>query len=171
MQGTLAAISETPTAAVPSEATLDALDKLTADPKNVVYIISGRDAPFLMQHMGHLKKLGMSAEHGGFLRAPGVDEWTNLAEALDMRWMQEAEEIFQSYTERTTGSFLEVKKTSITWHYRAADPEWGASQSKECLDLLENDLARKHPVEVLEGKKNLEVRPIAINKVRSPGSS
>ncbi|KZV98162.1 glycosyltransferase family 20 protein [Exidia glandulosa HHB12029] len=162
--GTLTPIVKTPSAAVPSDATLEALERLSADPKNVVYIISGRDTSFLMQHMGHIKNLGMSAEHGGFLRAPGVEEWTNLAETLDMSWMAEAEEIFRYYTERTTGSFVEIKKTSITWHYRATDPEWGAFQSKQCLDLLENNLAPKRPIEVLMGKKNLEVRPVAINK-------
>ncbi|EJD51124.1 trehalose 6-phosphate phosphatase [Auricularia subglabra TFB-10046 SS5] len=162
--GTLTPIVKVPSAAVPSEATLEALEKLAADPKNVVYIISGRDAPFLIQHLGHIQNLGMSAEHGGFLRAPGVEEWTNLAESLDMSWMTEVEEVFRYYTERTTGSFIEVKKSSITWHYRATDPEWGAFQSKQCLDLLENNLAPKRPIEVLVGKKNLEVRPIAINK-------
>jgi trehalose-6-phosphatase len=28
-------------------------------------------------------------------------------------------------SQRTTGSHIEVKKSSITWHYRASDPEWG----------------------------------------------
>ena len=31
--------------------------------------------------------------------------------------------------------------------------------------LLENNLMPKRPIEVLVGKKNLEVRPIAVNKV------
>ena len=37
-------------------------------------------------------------------------------------------------------------------------------QCRQCQDLLENNLARKRPIEVLVGKKNLEVRPIAVNK-------
>jgi trehalose 6-phosphate synthase/phosphatase len=57
-----------------------------------------------------------------------------------------------------------VKKSSITWHYRGADPEWGLFQCRQCQDLLENNLANKRPIEVLVGKKNLEVRPIAVNK-------
>lgn len=66
--------------------------------------------------------------------------------------------------QRTTGSHIEVKKSSITWHYRSSDPEWGLFQCHQCQDLLENNLARKRPIEVLVGKKNLEVRPIAVNK-------
>jgi len=150
--------------AVPSEAALEALERLCADPKNLVYIISGRDGDFLTQYLGHIKGLGMSAEHGGFMRAPGETTWTNFTEVLDMSWLNEVEEIFKYYTERTTGSHIEVKKSSITWHYRASDPEWGLFQCRQCQDLLENNLSRKRPIEVLVGKKNLEVRPIAINK-------
>ena len=111
--------------ATPSEATLEALDKLSQDPKNLVYIISGRDGAFLEQHLGHLTNVGFSAEHGGFVRERGSTEWVNFTKNLDMSWMSEVEEIFRYYTERTTGSHIEVKKSSITWHYRSADPEWG----------------------------------------------
>jgi trehalose 6-phosphate synthase/phosphatase len=111
--------------AIPSEDTLAALTALSADPRNLVYIISGRDSAFLEQHLGHIRTVGMSAEHGGFIRAPGSNEWTNFTESIDMSWMNEVLEIFKYYTERTTGSHLEVKKSSITWHYRATDPEWG----------------------------------------------
>ncbi|KAI0041612.1 glycosyltransferase family 20 protein [Auriscalpium vulgare] len=162
--GTLAPIVKTPSMAVPSADTLAALTQLSADPKNLVYIISGRDGAFLEEHLGHIGGLGMSAEHGGFMRPPGVKEWTNFTESLDMEWMGEVLEVFKYYTERTTGSHIEVKKSSITWHYRATDPEWGQFQCRQCQDLLENNVAHKRPIEVLVGKKNLEVRPIAINK-------
>ncbi|KAF5369086.1 hypothetical protein D9758_002906 [Tetrapyrgos nigripes] len=162
--GTLAPIVKVPSMAVPSEETLSALKQLCDDPKNIVYIISGRDGEFLEQHLGQLKKLGFSAEHGGFVREPGNDQWMNFTEALDMSWMTEVHEVFRYYTERTTGSHIEVKKSSITWHYRATDPEWGQFQCRQCQDLLENNLAHKRPIEVLVGKKNLEVRPIAVNK-------
>ncbi|KAJ7193542.1 trehalose 6-phosphate phosphatase [Mycena pura] len=163
--GTLAPIVRDPSMATPSAATLAALEKLTADPRNVVYIISGRDGAFLETHLGHIPLVGFSAEHGGFVREPGVGKsWTNFTEKLDMSWMSEVEEVFRYYTERTTGSHIEVKKSSITWHYRASDPEWGQFQCRQCQDLLENNLAHKRPIEVLVGKKNLEVRPLAVNK-------
>ncbi|KAG8968873.1 threalose-6-phosphate phosphatase [Tulasnella sp. 419] len=162
--GTLTPIVKVPSAAVPSKSTLLALSKLAEDPKNVVYIISGRDSPFLIQHLGHLSKVGFSAEHGCFVRIPGSSEWSNLTKTLDMSWMSEVEGIFKYYTERTTGSFIERKQSSVTWHYRASDPEWGNFQCKQCLDLLETNLVPKRPIEVLVGKKNLEVRPIAVNK-------
>lgn len=111
--------------AIPTPATLEALSSLAADPANLVYIISGRDSAFLEQHLGHIKNLGFSAEHGGFVREPNSTEWVNFTATLDMGWMEEVAEVFRYYTERTTGSHIETKKSSITWHYRGSDPEWG----------------------------------------------
>ncbi|KAG6327748.1 hypothetical protein ID866_11341 [Astraeus odoratus] len=164
--GTLTPIVKTPSMALPSPDALLALTKLASDPANIVYIVSGRDQAFLETHLGHIRHLGMSAEHGGFIREPqnGEREWVNFTEKLDMSWMEEVAEVFRYYTERTTGSHIEVKKSSITWHYRSSDPEWGLFQCRQCQDLLENNLVPKRPIEVLVGKKNLEVRPIAVNK-------
>ncbi|KAN0082830.1 Trehalose-phosphatase [Tylopilus felleus] len=79
--------------------------------------------------------------------------------------MDKVAEIFRYYTERTTGIHIEIKKSSITWHYRASDPEWGLFQCRRCQDLLENNLAHKRSIEVFVGKKNLQVRPLAVNKI------
>lgn len=125
VQGTLTPIVRTPSMALPSVDALNALAKLTSDPANVVYIVSGRDQAFLEEHLGHLPRLGMSAEHGGFIRSPDSAEWKDFTADLDMGWMGEVAEIFRYYTERTTGSHIETKKSSITWHYRSTDPEWG----------------------------------------------
>ncbi|KAK0557107.1 hypothetical protein OC846_000754 [Tilletia horrida] len=163
--GTLTPIVKDPEAALPSKELLVALQTLTEDPRNVMFIISGRDERFLSKHLGHLRGIGFSAEHGCFVKEPGSDQWSNLTKDLDMSWMAEVKKVFQYYTERTAGSNIEQKKSSITWHYRNADPDYGSFQAKECQAHLENlttqnDLA----VEVLVGKKNLEVRPLAVNK-------
>ncbi|KAJ6470501.1 trehalose 6-phosphate phosphatase [Mycena sanguinolenta] len=131
--GTLAPIIKMLSMAIPPAATLTALERLSADPRNVVYIISGRDGEFLEQHLGHLKHVEFSAEHGGFMREPGQGQgtWVNLTEKLDMSWMSKMEEIFRYYTECTTGSVVEMKKSSIAWHYRASDPEWGLFQYRQ----------------------------------------
>lgn len=162
--GTLTPIVKVPAHAVPTERTRNAIAALCKDPKNIVYLISGRDGDFLEEHWGHLDRLGLSAEHGSFVKQPGEEDFINMTEALDMSWMSEVEEIFKYYTERTTGSTIEVKKASITWHYRNSDPDFGEFQCKQALDLLESSLAPRRPIEVLVGKKNLEVRPLAVNK-------
>ncbi|KAF9953593.1 threalose-6-phosphate phosphatase, partial [Modicella reniformis] len=162
--GTLTPIRKTPGAAVPQEHMLKALKALAANPHNVVWIISGRDQKVLEEWLGGVDNLGFSAEHGSFMRQPGSQKWINLTESLDMSWKNDVIEIFTYYTERTQGSFIEHKQSSLTWHYRMADPEFGAFQAKECQNHLENAVLSKLPVEILVGKKNLEVRPTIVNK-------
>lgn len=191
--GTLTPIVKVPSQAVPSKSLLSSLEKLAADPRNVVYIISGRDGDFLSQHLGHIKNLGFSAEHGSFLKPPGASDWHNLTEHIDMSWTTDVEEIFRcmsalfvfldarlapaldlallmplscscpDYEARTTGSFVEKKRASVTFHYRNADPEYGEFQAKECQALLDT-MVEKLPIDVLVGKKNLEVRPAHTHK-------
>jgi trehalose 6-phosphate synthase/phosphatase len=101
--GTLTPIVRDPAAAIPSERVLQGLKVLAADPNNAVWIISGRDQEFLSHHLGHITRLGFSAEHGSFMRHPGSGEWENLAEKFDMGWQVEVMEVFQKYTDRVPG--------------------------------------------------------------------
>ncbi|KAK3346378.1 glycosyltransferase family 20-domain-containing protein [Lasiosphaeria hispida] len=162
--GTLTPIVREPSAAVPSERVIVSLKALAADPRNAVWIISGRDQEFLNQHLGHISELGFSAEHGSFMKHPGSATWENLAETFDMGWQEEVLEVFQQFTDRVPGSFIERKRCALTWHYRLADPEQGIHMARECQKELESTVARRWDVEVMAGKANLEVRPTFINK-------
>ncbi|KAG1148889.1 hypothetical protein G6F37_003012 [Rhizopus arrhizus] len=162
--GTLAPIVSVPTDAKPSLDMLKYLQALCDDPRNDVWVVSGRDQACLEEWLGGIKNLGLSAEHGCFWKAAGSNQWMNVLEDIDMSWKKDVTEIFDYYTERTEGSFVEHKKSSITWHYRMADEEYGEFQAKECQNHLENSVVSKMPVEILVGKKNLEVRPMMVNK-------
>lgn len=60
--GTLTPIRKTPNAAVPPPEMLKAMEVLVSDPKNYVFVISGRDQACLDNWLGHIKGLGLSAE-------------------------------------------------------------------------------------------------------------
>lgn len=162
--GTLTPIVSVPSDAQPSPEMLSYLQTLCNDERNNVWVVSGRDQVCLEEWLGSIKNLGLSAEHGCFVKAAGEDHWTDVLNNIDMTWKKDVTEIFNYYTERTEGSFVEHKKSSITWHYRMADEEYGEFQAKECQNHLENSVVSKMPVEILVGKKNLEVRPMMINK-------
>ncbi|RVD89325.1 uncharacterized protein DFL_000338 [Arthrobotrys flagrans] len=162
--GTLTPIVKDPQAAIPTDKIIRTIKTLASDPKNNVWIVSGRDQAFLEQWMGDIAELGFSAEHGSFVRQPRDSEWVNLTEKFDMSWQKDVLDIFQYYTERTQGSFIERKRCALTWHYRRADPDYGAFQARECQSHLENTVMQKYDVEVMTGKANLEVRPTFVNK-------
>jgi trehalose 6-phosphate synthase/phosphatase len=162
--GTLTPIVKDPSHAVPSDRVFRTLKALAADPANKVWIISGRDQEFLATHLGEISELGLSAEHGSFIREPNSHHWENLTETMDMSWQKNVMEVFQHYTEKTQGSFIERKKIALTFHYRRSDPEYGAYMARECQKHLERTVAKQFDVEVMTGKANLEVRPRFVNK-------
>jgi trehalose 6-phosphate synthase/phosphatase len=104
--GTLTPIVQDPQAAIPSDRVIRTLKTLAADPNNAVWIISGRDQTFLDDNMGHVPELGLSAEHGSFMRQPRSNVWENLTETTDMSWQAEVIEVFQDYSERTQGTLI-----------------------------------------------------------------
>jgi trehalose-phosphatase len=115
---------------------------LAAQPNTLVYILSGRART-------HLDKwfegtgVGLSAEHGCFLKHPPLvphrtstaaaaaggnteSGWIRLVNQFDDSWRDIIRPLFQHYTERTPGSFIEEKEINLTWHYRNTDPEFGS---------------------------------------------
>lgn len=62
----------------PTAELLASLAALTADPANVVYIVSGRRRALLDDWFGSLPQLGCAAEHGAYLRPPGSSDWEEL---------------------------------------------------------------------------------------------
>lgn len=162
--GTLTPIVRDPNAAIPSAKLYNILKELSADPKNEIWIISGRDQEFLEKWIGSkFPNIGLSAEHGCFMKRLGSKSWINLTESFDMSWQYEVEKIFAKYTEKTPGSFTEKKKVALTWHYRKSDPEFGIFQAEKCKAELISNLGH-YDVEVMSGKANLEVRPKFVNK-------
>ena len=65
-------------------------------------------------------------------------------------------EIFEEFARRTPGSMVETKRSSVAWHYRSSDPEYGAFQANELLAVLEDTL-KNRPYHVLRGNQVIEV--------------
>lgn len=162
--GTLTPIVQDPAAAIPTAKLYTILDKLSADPKNQIWIISGRDQEFLNQWMGSKNKnLGLSAEHGCFIKDVGMSEWINLAEQVDMSWQDRVAKVMEHFTNKTPGSFIEKKAVAYTWHYRRTVPELGEYNAAELKKQL-LAFSDEYDFDVMDGKANIEVRPRFVNK-------
>ncbi|EGC36760.1 glycosyltransferase [Dictyostelium purpureum] len=160
--GTLTPLVRLPSQAMPSKHLIDTLAKLASDPKNDVYIISGRDRVSLEKWLGHIP-VGMSCEHGVFTRPPGVNQpWVESPNA-EQSWKETVLQVMQDFEDRTPGSMVEIKQVNLTWHYRNADPDFGQFQARELVAQL-YAVANKYPLDILSGKKAIEVKPIGVNK-------
>lgn len=162
--GTLAPIVRDHTLATPSPRVLSVLQKLADNPQNTVYIISGRDKDVLDEWLGSVKRIGLCCEHGSYIRYVGSSEWTNeLVEINTLEWKDPVMNLMRYFTERTPGSTVEEKHTSIAWHYRNVDPQYSVSQAQELMTHLKA-ISSKFPVDVLWGNKVIEARPSGVNK-------
>jgi trehalose 6-phosphate synthase/phosphatase len=158
--GTLVPIAQRPEQAVPSHEVLALLTRLARDPKNAVYVISGRDRMTLERWLGETG-IGFVAEHGAWLKDPGGQ--FKLSKPLSADWKGPIGSILRLFVSQVDGSLLEEKDYAMAWHYRGADPELGAQRAKELVDELTQYTANLD-IHVLEGKKVVEVRSAGADK-------
>jgi len=158
--GTLVPFAPMPELAAPDAELLLLLSQLAARPRTEVHLVSGRKRVTLERWFGALP-LGLHAEHGFWSRPLG-GEWQG-AVVPTGAWREPLLAILRDFTERTPGSLIEEKTAGYAWHYRTADPEFGAAQAKELTFHLSALLANV-PLEILPGDKVIEIRPAGIHK-------
>ncbi|XP_076955237.1 putative alpha,alpha-trehalose-phosphate synthase [UDP-forming] 7 [Bidens hawaiensis] len=147
----------------PSNEVISIINRLCNDPKNTVFVVSGRGREDLAKWFSPCEKLGIAAEHGYFMRWQADKEWETYAQNASFGWMQMAEPVMKLYTEATDGSSIERKESALVWHFQDADPSFGSAQASEMLDHLESVLANE-PVVVKSGQYIVEVKPQGVTK-------
>ncbi|KAI4339342.1 hypothetical protein MLD38_024295 [Melastoma candidum] len=156
-------VPETSISKTPSPEVLSVLSSLCNDPKNTVFIVSGRGKDSLSNWLAPCEKLGIAAEHGYFLRWNKSTEWETCASTADLDWKNIVEPIMKLYMEATDGSSIEYKESALVWHHQDADPDFGSCQAKELLVHLESVLANE-AVFVKRGHHIVEVNPQGVSK-------
>ncbi|GIL85506.1 hypothetical protein Vretimale_13398 [Volvox reticuliferus] len=164
--GTLTSGSSSSLTLAPSEQLLAVLRALAADPRNRTFLFSSSQKSDLATWFASIPNLGLVAENGFFLRAIGSSNWETLVPLADFSWKRMAEPILKQYVESTDGSSVETKESSLVWHYRDADPDFGTWQAKELLDHLEGVLSNK-PIEIVGGQGYVEIKPQGVSKGRA----
>ncbi|MCO5552000.1 hypothetical protein L7F22_005508 [Adiantum nelumboides] len=147
----------------PSDEVIEILNVLCSDPKNRVFIVSGRTRRVLGEWFSACENLGLAAEHGFFYRWHRDADWETSIPVTDFSWKDVAEPVMNLYTETTDGSFIGLKESALVWHYQDADPDFGSWQAKELLDHLESVLANE-PVSVKSSQHMVEVKPQGVTK-------
>ena len=157
--GTLVAFNEKPDLAIPDAKLLSIIDRLCKLPNTDVAIVSGRDQAFLDKWFAKLP-ITLVAEHGHYIKRKGV-EW-NGSVTGKKEWMADVLPIFETFTDRTPGTFIEEKHNSLVWHYRKTDPELAAGRVVEIKTVLSSLISDE--VTILDMDKALEVVDRQVNK-------
>ena len=133
--------------------TIDVLNDVLQDEKNVVYVMSSRKPEELDTLFKRVPNLGLIAENGCFIREFKANQWVEFADPKKMRaWKESVEGIMKYYQERTPGSFIETRHCSLVFHYKGAeDLESASRQAGDCAshinDACEDQRVRAIPIE------------------------
>lgn len=156
--GTLVGFAEEPQEAVPGTELYEILGALTGDSKNKVVICSGRDQETLERWFGHLS-LEMAAEHGAFYKTQG--KW--LQNVHGELWNEEILNLLQQIIDKTPGSMLEIKRTSVVWHYRNVNNWLACVREKQLIDSLRKPCEHLG-LHIMRGNKIVEIKSPACTK-------
>ena len=150
--GTLVTFKDKPELAIPDENLIGILDNLSNIKGLDIAIVSGRDKLFLENNLGELN-LSIVAEHGHFLKKKKKN-WTSLGN-IDKVFLNEIYAIFQSFCDRTPGTFTERKESGLVWHFRKTDPELASERVVEIETVLNSLLTDQF--QILNLDKAIEV--------------
>ncbi len=160
--GTLVPIASTPEQALPDSQLISLLAALGRRRNTTIEILSGRDRNEVEQWFGTLP-VGLSAEHGIWRRSEPNSKWEPSVDVSHLEWLPGVRQTLEEFAAETPGAFVEEKTASIAWHYRNVGRGYGEMQARELRVRLSQAMVGKQ-VDIIEGKKVLEVRPRGTNK-------
>lgn len=151
--GTLVGFTSDPQDSIPTPELNNLLTALVSDGKNTIVICSGRDHETLEKWFGHLP-LGLAAEHGAFLKENGV--WH---EKIHREiWNEEIIRLLRQFIDKTPGAMLEIKRTSLVWHYRNVNSWLGFVREQQLTEALKQP-CQQLGLQIMRGNKIVEIKP------------
>ena len=150
--GTLSPFHSDPKKAYPTKELLQLLKRMSADPLNKIVISSGRDKQTLENWLGHLP-IDLAAEHGAFYKEKG--KWNSKVEKTE--WDNELINRIEHIVKKTPHSKLEIKETTLVWHYREVDIWLAELRITQLISEL-NNLSSRKKLQIIKGNKIIEIK-------------
>lgn len=171
------------------EDVINVLHQLTEDPKNRVYVLSGKGTQDLTKLVESVPRVGLVAENGCAVMYAGsaphehplhagdhhghkgtTKSWTSLVAGINMSWREPVLEILRYFTERTPGSWLEDRGASILWRFWSESFDektaqhnkefhWARRQAAEVQNLIYDSLGERFSLRIIPGKTSFLIMP------------
>ncbi|XP_057540314.1 alpha,alpha-trehalose-phosphate synthase [UDP-forming] 1-like [Amaranthus tricolor] len=140
------------------------LTVLCNDPKSTIVVLSGSRRCDLDENFQEFD-MWLAAEHGMFLRHTRRGDWmTTMPEHLNLDWRPSVSHVFEYFEDRTPRSTMDPREISLVWNYKYSDFEFGKLQARDMLQHLWTGPISNASVEVVQGTRSVEVRPVGVTK-------
>ena len=140
------------------------ISSFCSDPNNTVFIISKYEHELLEKIFGSIPNLGICGDNGLFYKYPEMTEFKQLVKNEDKSWRETALKIMNVFCERTEGSCIIEKKSSIIFSYQNIDNYFGYEQADELKSHLSTILNSPNIDIVTLNSGSLEIRSKYVNK-------
>ena len=140
------------------------ISSFCSDPNNTVFIISKYEHEILQKIFGSIKNLGICGDNGLFYKYPENEDFEQLVQEEDKSWRETALKIIKVFCERTEGSCVIEKKSSIIFSYQNIDNYFGYEQADELKAHLSTILNSPNIDIVTLNSGSLEIRSKNVNK-------
>ena len=120
----------------------------------------------MQEKFAHIMNLWLAAENGFYYAWNNPNqplEFNKLTDMKDWGWKATVLEIIKSSKERTDGSFVVVKDSSVRWFFRDVDTDFGIKESNELVAHL-HTILEYLPLDIIHGKDYVEVKPRGVDK-------
>ncbi|KAI6013261.1 glycosyltransferase family 20-domain-containing protein [Pisolithus marmoratus] len=141
------------------EDTIRVLESMADDPKNGIWVLSGLPVKGALERLAERvpgPKVGIVAENGCFMRTREIGNksggqsngarWINMVANPDFAWKGPCVEILNYFTERTPGSFVEERATSVARRFWTGPPD-STSPIDDDATTTTNDISRRQAAE------------------------
>ncbi|KAH8101288.1 glycosyltransferase family 20-domain-containing protein [Cristinia sonorae] len=164
------------------EDSLNVLKKLSDDPKNEVWLLSGLQVKGVLEVVANeLPKVGIVAENGCFIKTrqtrSGESAWMNMVANFNLTWKAPCLEILHYFTERTPNSFIEEREASIVWRFwngpldkTSSDRQWARRQAAEAQNHIFDSLGERYGLRIIPGSNSFLVLPNNISRSTAVGA-
>lgn len=107
----------------PSNDILTALHEMSKDPRNIIVIVSPESKKEMHDlYSRKAPNVGLASENGFFWRwnstGKSEQDWNQLIKTKDFLWIKQVRLIMQMYKDKTDGSYIIEKESSISWNFR-----------------------------------------------------
>ena len=160
---TLKGLSDEENTKIVKEKTDNFLKDLLKNKNNHIYIISRLKKEELNDIEKNISGIGLGAESGYYYKGRNNNNYETLMEIKDWSWKEKVIKLFSSFIEKTEGSIIIEKDSSIIWNYKNCDAYFGHLQANELLTHLNNIFEGKK-LDIINGNDYVEVKPKNLNK-------
>lgn len=160
--GTLRELEREPRAAKPTAELRRMLDALREQGSITLSLVSGRSHQDLELFFPQ-PDFTCIAEHGASVRHAGECNWEEWDRDVSYAWKDEIRDLLRLYEEMTPGSWVEEKRSSLVWHFRKTDPEFGSWKANQLTHELGTIMANE-PVKIRQGRKIVEITSAEVSK-------